>query len=348
MSHLWQHAVTWFSAHSIVPAVAALHLQGLTGDPEEIAAAVMLGGVQLVVIALIFRPLESLAPAERWSDRRATRTDIQYTVIALLGLLPLFSYLALTPLMNHIAGGASASAEADSNPAIQITHWFPALNQHPLALFLIYYLFYDFVYYWMHRAEHAIPWWWALHSVHHSQRHVSCWTNDRDSYLAGAFESLVFALAGLVIGVTPSEFALLMLIGELLQNFSHTNVRIGFGPVFERMIVGPAFHRLHHMRVDPAHPTLHNCNYSQAFPLWDILFGTAHYSQIVRPTGVGDPVVDADNQHGLLGQQWQALRRFWGAFRSRAGWRPGDVAFGPGYVPIPTRDIDMHLFKPQS
>ena len=340
---LWPHLIAWVSAQGVVPALQALHLQDLSGNPGEIAEAVVIAGLQLAIIALIFRPLESLVPAERWEDRRLTRVDRQYTLIMLLGLFPLFSYLVLQPLSNYFGGGGDPSAAAGSTESlIHLTHWLPVLNDHPVLLFLSYYLVYDFVYYWMHRTQHAIPWWWALHSMHHSQRQLSCWANDRGCYLDGFIQSMLLAVVGLLIGVAPNEFALLMLLGELVQNFSHANVRIGFGRVCERIFVSPAFHRLHHMRVDPYRPTLHNCNFGQVFPLWDILFGTALYGEPVRATGVCDPMVDADNGRGLVVQQWETLKRFWGAFRRPAGWKPGDVSFGPDYAPIPSAHVDLH------
>ncbi len=340
ITELWEQAVSWLSTHFVVPVFSALHVLELSGDPKEIAQAMLLGLTQLAIIALIFRPLENVIPAERWPDRKSTWVDIEYTLIILLGLLPLFTYLVLNPLI-HWLGADTGAATADSEPLINLAGIFPVLGQHPLLMFLVYYLIYDFVYYWMHRSQHLMPWFWALHSVHHSQRHVSCWTNDRDSYLAGLIEALILASVGLVIGVAPSEFALLMLLGELVQNFSHANVRISFGPVFEKVLVGPKFHRLHHMIVDPARPGLHNCNFSQAFPVWDILFGTALYHEPPHPTGVCDPMVDSDSNVGLIGQQWAALRRFWGAVSCKAGWTPGDVAFGPDYRPIPSQHLDL-------
>ena len=136
-----------------------------------------------------------------------------------------------------------------------LLHGVPVFDAHPYLLFAVYYLVFDCVYYCMHRAEHAIPWWWALHS-------------------------------------------------------------------------------LHHMRAYLGHERLHRCNFSQAFPVWDILFGTALYGRQPQSTGVTDPVVDADNERGLLGQQWAALRRFRGAIGQRAGWRPGDVSFGSDFQPV--------------
>src|SRR4030095_2268151 len=93
-------------------------------------------------------------------------------------------------------------------------------------------------------------------------------------------------LGRVVLGVEPAEFALLVLVGELLENFSHANVRVGFGTIVSKLLVSPAFHRLHHMRADASRPGLHQCNFSQTFPIWDILFKTALYGEAPRATGV--------------------------------------------------------------
>lgn len=337
MLHLWSQLVDWFSEHAVAPVLAALHLDRLAGDPKDIAAALLIATLQLCIIGFIFRPLESWVPAERWQDRKLTRVDFTYTVMMLVGIFPLFSFLVLTPLANYFGGVDAGPSDASASP-MAITHWIPGLKAHPYLLFGIYYLVYDLVYYWMHRLQHALPWWWALHSMHHSTRQMSCWTNDRGSPLDGFIQSIILATVGIVMGVEPDEFAWLMLIGELVQNFSHANVRIHFGRVFGRVLVDPPFHRLHHMLVDPERPGLHNCNFGQVFSIWDVIFGTALYGEPVRPTGVGDPMVDDDNNHGLMGLHWNALKRFWGAVRRPAGWTLGEVAFTADYRPVPVAE----------
>jgi len=338
MVAFWNSLVDGLNAHAVTPFLAFVHLTGLAGDPREIAEALLIAVAQVLVIGLVFRPLESLAPAERWPDRRLARIDRTYTLLMLLGLNPLFAYLVLTPFANAFGGGGASDA-VGGLPA-----WIPWFQQHPLALFLAYYAIYDFAYYWMHRVQHWIPWWWALHSMHHSQRQMSCWSNDRGSYIDGFLQSIFLATVGLVVGVEPDQFALLMFVGELAQNWSHANVRFGFGRAFDKLFVDPKFHRLHHMIVDPERPRLHNCNYGQVLSVWDVLFGTALYGEPARPTGVGDPMVDADNGRGVVAMQWGAFRRFWGALWCAAGWKPGDVAFGPDHVPVPTRHMDLHRF----
>ena len=334
LSQIWVSMADWLAAHAVVPMLTRLHLNGISGDPHDIAEAWMIAIIQVGIIALIFRPLESLAPAERWTDRKLTRVDRRFTLIMLMGLNPLFAYLVLMPLSHWLGVPGAASANPDDS-LFSITHWFPGLREYPYVLFAMYYVVFDFTYYWMHRTQHAIPWWWALHSMHHSQRQMSCWTNDRGSYVDGFLQSMVLATTGIVMGVAPDQFALLLLVSELAQNFSHANVRIGFGSWLEKLFVDPKFHRLHHMIVDVNRPKLHNCNFGQVLSVWDTVFGTALYGEPVRPTGVGDPSVDADNNHGVVMMQWRAAQRFWGAVRHRDGWKPGEVTFGPGYVPIP-------------
>ncbi|KZC16932.1 fatty acid hydroxylase [Rhodanobacter sp. FW510-R12] len=341
LSLWWAHLVSWLSGHAVVPVLDALHLDGLTGNPEDIAAALLIAALQIAIIGFVFRPLETFFPAEKWADRKLTLVDRNYTLLMLLGIFPLFTYLVLMPF-SHLFGGADPGATGTGSP-LALKALVPWFNDHPYALFAVYYVVYDFTYYWMHRTQHALPWWWALHSMHHSTRQMNCWTNDRGSLVDGFIQSMILATVGLAIGVDPDEFAWLMLIGELVQNFSHTNTRVGFGRMFQRVFVDPRFHRLHHMLVDPERPGLHNCNFGQVLSVWDVLFGTALYGEPARPTGVGDPVVDADNNYGLVGLHWAALRRFWGAVRTLDGWKPGEVAFDPvSYRPIPVAQLDLH------
>ena len=341
LPQLWSHLVNWLSSHAVAPALDLLHLGKLSGDPRDIAASLLIAALQIGIIGFLFRPLETFFPAEKWSDRKLTLVDRNYTVMMLMGIFPLFTYLILMPF-SHLFGGADPATSSTGSP-LALTALVPWFNGHPWLLFGTYYVLYDFTYYWMHRTQHALPWWWALHSMHHSTRQMSCWTNDRGNLIDGFIQSMILAVVGLVMGVDPDEFAWLMLLGELVQNLSHANTRLGFGRLFERVFVDPKFHRLHHMLVDPERPKLHNCNYGQVFSIWDVLFGTALYGEPPRPTGVGDPVVDADNNHGLIGLHWASTKRFLCTVFRPEGWKPGEVAFDPMTLrPVPVAQLDLH------
>jgi len=331
LAQWWWLAVDWFSAHAVEPALAFLHLGNLLGEPEDIATALLIASVQIAIIACVLRPLETFAPAEDWKDRKLTQVDRRYTLALLLGLNPLLAFFVLSPFASLFSDALARVGL----PSDGLLHYVPRIQAHPYLAFGLFYLANDLAYYWMHRAQHAIPWWWALHNMHHSQRQVNCWTNARVSWLDVVLESCLLATVGLLMGVDAGQFAALVLLTELVQYLAHTNTRLGFGRIIERIIVTPRFHRLHHMKSDPARPNLHNCNYGQVLAVWDNLFGTALYGEPVRPNGVDDPVVDADNGRGAITMQWHALRRFRHAFASRAGWKPQEVTFDANYRPVP-------------
>lgn len=152
MGNAWVQLTTWVAVYAVSPVLQLLHIGQSAGSPDEIAEAALIAVLQIGIIAFIFRPLETFAPAENWSDRRLTRLDRPYTLIMLLGLFPLFSYLVLMPFSNMLGGMTDSQA-----PLYGLKHWMPWFEHHPYLLFGVYYLAYDFVYYWMHRTQHAIP-----------------------------------------------------------------------------------------------------------------------------------------------------------------------------------------------
>lgn len=311
-SQLWGSAEE-FVAQALAVPLGAAHLTELVASPREVASYFLLCTVQLVLIACVMRPLESLCPQETWTDRDLTRIDRVYTLLKLLVVVPVFTFVAI-PAASHLLG-ATAGGEAP----LQLERRIPWLLGHPVLLFLVYFAIYDFVYYVIHRLQHALPWWWALHSLHHSQRQLSCWSNDRDHYLDDLLEVAILGGVGAVLGIAPVDYAALVLAGQLVEKFSHANVRIGFGPFVDKLLVDPGYHRLHHMRADPARPGLHNCNFALVFPIWDILFGTALYNEPPRPCGVDDPAVDADNERGLVAQQIAGLNRLARSLQPKPG-----------------------------
>ncbi len=317
--NLWHDAVQGLAVDAITPMLHASGLAGIIDSPQEIASALLISLVEVLCIVFLFRPLESLIPAERWAHRRYARIDRFYTLLKYFGVLPIFTYLILQPAvywLGHISGGGGGSGGMSGLVTLQQV--LPGLRGHTVIQFLIYFILFDLVYYLIHRLQHAVPWWWALHSLHHSQRQLNCWSNDRDHYLDDLFEVLIITAVSLLIGVQPVDYALLVVLGNLVQIFSHANVRVRFGRVLDKLLVDPVYHRHHHMMIDPRRPHLHNCNFALVFPIWDIMFHTALYNEPLHPCGVDDPAIDADNEKGFVGQQWAGLRRFWRALRGRS------------------------------
>ncbi len=108
-----------------------------------------------------------------------------------------------------------------------------------------------------------------------------------------------------LIGIPPAQFIWLVAASRAVESLSHANVRFGFGPVGDRMLVSPKFHRMHHSIAAGKV----GCNFATLFPIWDILFGTADFQHHAVATGV-NPVDDYPD--GYLAQQWVGVKRLFG------------------------------------
>ncbi len=192
---------------------------------------------------------------------------------------------------------------------------FPALLGHAVLTFVIYAIILDFADYWRHRVSHMVRWWWALHSVHHAQRQMTFWSDDRNHVLDDFIAFVWFGVIALAIGVPPMQFPLLVLVLRFVESLSHANARVSFGVVGERLLVSPRFHRAHHGVLAFGR---RSCNYGAVLPWWDMLFGTADFGSEFVLTG--DPSGDEAMATGSwFAQQWSGLRRLWRALGFQRG-----------------------------
>src|ERR1700736_2953644 len=99
---LWSRMQDSFASGLLAPFFARVGLARYMGDPAEIAEFFMVNAIQIAIIGLVFRPLESIVPQEHWPDRRLTRIDLIYTMLKEFGLVPLFTFMLLLPVSNWI------------------------------------------------------------------------------------------------------------------------------------------------------------------------------------------------------------------------------------------------------
>jgi sterol desaturase/sphingolipid hydroxylase (fatty acid hydroxylase superfamily) len=192
----------------------------------------------------------------------------------------------------------------------------PWLERNSIGALVIYLLLLDLVEYAMHRWQHKFNWWWALHSLHHSQRQMTFWTDDRNHLLDDVITSAGVALAALVIGVPSGQFFLILIATRMIESLSHVNARLDFGWLGNRVLVSPRFHRAHHAIGVGHEGQYRGCNFATLFPLWDILFGTANFQSAWEPTGIRDQLAGRDYGIGFWQQQWLGLLRLKDAFRT--------------------------------
>jgi sterol desaturase/sphingolipid hydroxylase (fatty acid hydroxylase superfamily) len=203
-------------------------------------------------------------------------------------------------------------------PTFALDDLWPGVTDIALVSFVLYLLLFDLVDYALHRGQHAFGWWWQLHAVHHSQRQMTMWTDNRNHLLDDILRDSVFVVVALLVGVPPGQFVAIVAGTQLVESLSHANVRLSFGR-FERVLVGPRYHRLHHaigIGHESAGPgSLGGHNFAVLFPIWDIVFGTARFDASFEPTGIRDQLEGRDYGRGFWAQQWLGLRRLAGAGR---------------------------------
>jgi sterol desaturase/sphingolipid hydroxylase (fatty acid hydroxylase superfamily) len=273
----------------------------------------VMGVLQIVVLLAIIGPLERLWPVQTITDRRAVGVDVIYTLIHRLGFFKLVMYFTFG---NWLEAGIGV-LRAEGLPTFNIDQILPGVTDGPLASFVLYLVVFDFVNYWFHRLEHQFNWWWALHSLHHSQRQMTMWTDNRNHLIDDVLRGLLFAVLAIIIGVEPAQFLALVALSQLSESFQHANLRVWFGPVGERLWVSPRFHRLHHSigigHESHGRTTLGGHNFGVLLPWWDMMFGTANFELRYDATGVRDQVEEhRDYGEGFWMQQWLGVKRLFG------------------------------------
>jgi sterol desaturase/sphingolipid hydroxylase (fatty acid hydroxylase superfamily) len=270
------------------------------------------------VLIAVIGPLQRWRPAEPVVDRRAIRTDVLYTLIHRLGLFRLGMFFLLQPLFDDGLGLLRGAGWG----TLHLDELWPGVTDVPWVAFVMYLVVLDFVEYLIHRGQHRFDLWWGLHSLHHSQRQMTMWSDNRNHLLDDVLHDTTIVLVAQLIGVAPGQFIAIVAFTQLSESLQHANLRVGFGAIGERLWISPRFHRVHHaigIGHESAGPsTLGGRNFGVLLPWWDMLFRTVNFEPRYDPTGIRDQVEpDAqgrlrDYGRGFWSQQWRGLRRMVG------------------------------------
>lgn len=300
---------SWLFQSIVLPLLFHTGFMSYAEDAYAATGDFTLALAEIGLIYAILRPLEALAPVEQWKDRRGVWPDVIYTFLYKTGALSFIFFLLLTIPLGELDLLLRDLGYLPPN----LEELVPVLGAYPLAALLVYIVIIDFTEYWRHRLQHRLDWWWALHAVHHSQRNMSFWTDDRNHVLDGLIEAFWLALMAQLIGVSGSQFVFIVFLFTLVESLSHANLRLNFGTVGERALVSPLFHRVHH-GIGVGHEGNGNargCNFATLFPVWDVLFGTANFTRVAPPTGIRDQLDGVEYGRGFVDQQLKGFARFW-------------------------------------
>jgi len=311
----------WLFETLVQPVAFWLGLGNRLEDAYDGTGWLLVGLLQLLVLLAVIGPLQRWRPVEPVTDRAAVRTDVLYTLIHRLGLFRLVLFFTLTPVLDDLIGWLHVAGV----PAFQLDDLWPGVTDRPLLSLLLYLVVMDFFDYWLHRGQHQFEWWWRLHALHHSQRQMTMWSDNRNHLLDDLIRDVSLVALAQLIGVAPGQFVAIVAFTQLSESFQHANLRLSFGRWGERLWISPRFHRVHHSigigHEAPAKPGKANMsaaklgghNFGVLLPWWDMLFGTADFEPRYEPTGVRDQVEQGrDYGRGFWAQQWLGLKRLAG------------------------------------
>ncbi len=194
----------------------------------------------------------------------------------------------------------------------------------------------DFCYYWMHRADHRMRWFWLNHSVHHSPTAYNLSAAYRLGWTGKLTGSALFFGPLVWLGFPVPYVVGALALNLLYQFWLHTELIGRLPRPIEFLFNTPAHHRVHHA----SNPAYLDCNYGGVLIVFDRLFGSFQAERPGEPPryGLVEPVASA-NPARIVAAPWLALWRDLRRSRGPRQWLK--VMFGPpGWHPPGGADAD--------
>jgi sterol desaturase/sphingolipid hydroxylase (fatty acid hydroxylase superfamily) len=140
------------------------------------------------------------------------------------------------------------------------------------------FLLLDFMNYAVHRCQHAVPFLWRFHALHHSDPDVDVTTSVRHHPIEYLIAAGIYWLAVLALGIPTMVVFVHALAVFAAAALTHGNISL---PEWLERLLRPVvitldLHLVHHS----IEFSRGSWNYGAVFSIWDRLFGT--YAEITR------------------------------------------------------------------
>ena len=127
----------------------------------------------------------------------------------------------------------------------------------------------EFLYYWLHCADHRVRWLWATHSVHHSANDLNLSAAYRLGWTQGLSAGPLFFAPLVLVGYPPVIVGASLALNLLYQFWLHTTWMPRLGPL-EWVLNTPARRLVHHA----SNPEYLDANFGGVLIVFDRWFGT--------------------------------------------------------------------------
>ncbi|WP_413625945.1 sterol desaturase family protein [Luteibacter sp. Lutesp34] len=182
----------------------------------------------------------------------------------------------------------------------------------------------EFCYYWMHRADHRIHWFWLNHSVHHSSNQYTLSSAYRLGWTGKITGATVFFAPLVWVGFPVPVVLAALAVNLLYQFWLHTELIGRLPRPIEFVFNTPSHHRVHHA----SNPDYIDCNYGGVLIVFDRLFGSFRCEREDDPPryGLVKPIY-SHNPVRIAFHAWVHMLR---NLKSARNWKERAlVLFGP-------------------
>ncbi|HZH69735.1 MAG TPA: sterol desaturase family protein [Flavobacteriaceae bacterium] len=180
----------------------------------------------------------------------------------------------------------------------------------------------DFAYYWFHRQNHMVRFFWAAHIVHHSSDNFNLGTAVRNGWFTIIYKPFFYVWI-VMLGFPPEMLIVCLGIESLWQFQLHTKYvpKMGF---IEKFINTHTMHQVHHAKnieyMDKNHGGILN--------IFDRIFGT--WKELDENIEIVYGVTTPPNSYNIFTILTHEYKNIWEDMKKSKNWKHKFMyAFGP-------------------
>ncbi|HET9825709.1 MAG TPA: sterol desaturase family protein [Chitinophagaceae bacterium] len=178
---------------------------------------------------------------------------------------------------------------------------------HPVVYWLVLLVAEDFLYYWLHRFDHEVRLFWAVHVTHHSSSHLNFSVGFRSSVFQPLYRFIYFIPLA-ILGFRPLDIVFVYSATQIWGILVHTEFIDKMGWL-EYVLVTPSHHRVHHA----CNPKYLDMNMGMFLIIWDKLFGTFQPelpAEEYQPLKYGlTKPIEKENPVTMVLHEWTSISR---------------------------------------
>ena len=183
----------------------------------------------------------------------------------------------------------------------------------------------DFIFYWIHRIDHVVRLFWAVHVTHHSSDKFNLTTGFRSSVFQPVYR-FVWFIPLVLLDFRPFDIFVMYSVTQIYGILVHTKYlnKMGF---LEHILITPSHHRVHHA----SNVEYLDKNMGMVLVFWDKLFGTfqPEIEGLEIEYGLYQKKIDQNPIHVIF-HEWislgkdvknaKGIKNKWNYFMKPPGW----------------------------